>query len=40
MLKEKGLIGFRLPGKVFDVGNPVGYELCLLYIKKGHFMAM
>ena len=40
MLEEKGLIGFHLPGKVFDIGNPVGYDLCISYIKKGHFMAM
>lgn len=32
MLKEKGLLGCRLPGTVFDIGNPRGYELCLTYI--------
>lgn len=34
MLDEKGLLGCRLPGTVFDIGNPKGYELCLSYIKK------
>lgn len=29
MLKEKGLLGYRLPGTVFDIGNPEGYRLCL-----------
>ena len=33
MLKEKGLLGVRLPGMVFDVGNPDGYKLCLKYIR-------
>lgn len=33
ILKEKGLLGCRLPGTVFDIGNPSGYELCLTYIK-------
>jgi UTP--glucose-1-phosphate uridylyltransferase len=28
MLRERELIGFRLPGSVFDIGNPAGYELC------------
>jgi UTP--glucose-1-phosphate uridylyltransferase len=36
MLKEKGLLGCRLPGTVFDIGNPRGYELCLRYIRKTH----
>ena len=27
-LKEKGLLGCRLPGTVFDTGNPKGYALC------------
>lgn len=34
VLKEKGLLGCRLPGTVFDLGNPEGYELCLSYMKK------
>ncbi len=33
ILKEKGLLGCRLPGTVFDIGNPGGYKLCLTYIK-------
>ncbi|MBM4129033.1 MAG: hypothetical protein FJ243_02810 [Nitrospira sp.] len=32
---ERGLLGFRLPGRVFDIGNPEGYKLCLSYIRKG-----
>ncbi len=32
MLKEKRLLGCRLPGTVFDIGNPRGYELCLEHI--------
>lgn len=32
MLKETGLLGCRLPGVVFDVGNPAGYELCLKHL--------
>jgi UTP--glucose-1-phosphate uridylyltransferase len=34
MMVEKGLLGYRLPGMLFDIGNPKGYELCLSYIKK------
>jgi UTP--glucose-1-phosphate uridylyltransferase len=30
--KDKGILGCRLPGTVFDIGNPKGYELCLKYI--------
>ncbi len=37
MLKEKRLLGCRLPGTVFDIGNPRGYELCLNHIRKIHF---
>lgn len=33
MLEEKGLLGCRLSGNVFDIGNPKGYEFCLSYIK-------
>jgi UTP--glucose-1-phosphate uridylyltransferase len=33
MLREKGLIGCRLSGTVFDTGNPEGYKLCLRYIR-------
>lgn len=28
ILKERGWLGFRLPGRVYDVGNPDGYRLC------------
>jgi UTP--glucose-1-phosphate uridylyltransferase len=33
ILNEKGLIGCRLQGNVFDIGNPKGYDLCLANIK-------
>ncbi len=29
LARERGLLGVRPPGTVFDVGNPVGYRLCL-----------
>jgi len=29
MLKEKELLGYRLTGNLFDIGNPQGYKLCL-----------
>jgi UTP--glucose-1-phosphate uridylyltransferase len=35
MLEEKGLLGYRLPGRVFDIGNPGGYELCRKWAEKG-----
>jgi UTP--glucose-1-phosphate uridylyltransferase len=34
ILKEKGFLGCRLPGIVFDIGHPEGYKLCLSYIGK------
>ncbi len=34
ILKERELLGCRLPGTVFDIGNPAGYELCLSYVKR------
>ncbi len=33
ILKELGMVGCKLPGTVFDIGNPKGYELCLKYTK-------
>jgi UTP--glucose-1-phosphate uridylyltransferase len=33
ILKERGLIGCHLPGTVFDIGNPKGYELCINHVK-------
>jgi UTP--glucose-1-phosphate uridylyltransferase len=33
MLREKGMIGCRLPGIVFDIGNPIGYSLCLQHLQ-------
>ncbi len=28
LLKERGLLGLKLPGQVFDIGNPDGYARC------------
>lgn len=28
LLQERGLLGVRLPGEVFDIGNPQGYRRC------------
>ena len=33
MVKERTIVGCRLPGRLFDVGNPMGYSLCLEYIQ-------
>jgi len=33
MLGKKTLLGCRLPGTVFDIGNPEGYLHCVLYLK-------
>jgi len=35
LLREKGLLGCRLPGAVYDVGNPAGYALCRAQFEKG-----
>lgn len=36
MLAERTILGCRVPGIVFDIGNPEGYELCLKHlINKG-----
>jgi UTP--glucose-1-phosphate uridylyltransferase len=32
LLKEKGLLGYRLPGTVFDIGNPDGYAVCVQHL--------
>ena len=29
LIHEGGLLGLRLPGTVFDIGNPGGYRSCL-----------
>lgn len=29
ILKERGLFGLRVPGTVYDIGNPIGYSFCL-----------
>jgi len=31
ILRQHGLLGCRLPGTVFDIGNPLGYEICRAY---------
>ncbi len=32
ILKERGLLGLRVPGTVLDIGNPMGYSFCLSLI--------
>lgn len=32
ILKDKEFLGYRLPGNVFDIGNPYGYELCVGFL--------
>jgi UTP-glucose-1-phosphate uridylyltransferase len=34
MIEEKGLMGYRLPGTVFDIGNSGGYKQCLTFLEK------
>jgi UTP-glucose-1-phosphate uridylyltransferase len=29
LVRECGLLGVRLPGAVFDIGNPDGYRHCM-----------
>jgi len=36
ILKERGTLGYRLPGVVFDIGNPQGYRQCTDYINQVH----
>lgn len=35
IMQQQGLLGCRLPGQVFDIGNPLGYERCQQYLTKG-----
>lgn len=35
LTRERGLLGIRLPGAVFDIGNPVGYQHCVAQIAAG-----
>jgi UTP-glucose-1-phosphate uridylyltransferase len=37
IMQQHGLLGCRLPGQVFDIGNPLGYEGCQQYMDRpGH----
>jgi UTP--glucose-1-phosphate uridylyltransferase len=33
MMNSMDILGYRLPGILFDIGNPAGYELCKGYLK-------
>jgi UTP--glucose-1-phosphate uridylyltransferase len=33
-LTERGVLGCRLPGTVFDIGNPAGYALCKEHMRE------
>ena len=33
LLEERGVLGLRLPGNVYDVGNPAGYRLCVAQLR-------
>jgi UTP--glucose-1-phosphate uridylyltransferase len=35
IIQQQGLLACRLPGQVFDIGNPLGYERCQNYLTKG-----
>lgn len=35
ILKEKGILGMTLPGRVFDIGHPAGYRYCLDQLSQG-----
>lgn len=35
LLKERGLLGLKLPGQVFDIGNPEGYARCRQQLSAG-----
>ncbi len=37
-LNEKGFLGCHFQGTFFDIGNPKGYEQCLAFIRKKHFL--
>lgn len=36
ILREKTILGYNVPGTVYDIGNPDGYTICLRNIQKGH----
>ncbi|NOZ68359.1 MAG: hypothetical protein GXP46_03760, partial [Deferribacteres bacterium] len=33
ILMERETLGYLLPGRVFDIGNPAGYRQCLEYVR-------
>jgi UTP--glucose-1-phosphate uridylyltransferase len=33
-IKKETLLGFRVPGTLFDIGNPEGYKHCLTYLSE------
>ncbi len=35
LTQERGMLGVRPPGTVFDIGNPAGYRLCQQRIRAG-----
>jgi len=36
ILRERGILGTTLPGRVFDIGHPAGYRYCLDQLSQGH----
>jgi UTP-glucose-1-phosphate uridylyltransferase len=34
IMQQKGLLGCRLPGPVFDIGNPLGFKNCRRYLAR------
>lgn len=32
VLEARGMLGCRLPGRIFDIGNPVGYRECVKHM--------
>jgi len=34
IMQQKGLLGCRLPGQVFDIGNPLGFNKCQRYLAR------
>ena len=36
ILEERQIVGYRLPGRLFDIGNPDGYRRCLEFIRQSY----